>query len=57
MSRSRHASLSSTRSAFSLIELLVAVAVATIVGATALALILQSFGIWEDARTRARGEV
>ena len=43
---------SSTRSAFSLVELLVAVAVAAIVGATALALILQSFDIWEDGLTR-----
>ena len=43
-------------SAFSLIALLVAVAVAAIVGATALALILHSFGIWEDGYSRA-GEI
>ena len=56
MRRFRHASFSSPRSAFSLVELLVAVAVAAIVGATALALILQSFGIWEDGLTRT-GEI
>ena len=41
-----------SRSAFSLIELLVAVAVATIVGAAAMALILHSFGVWEEGMAR-----
>ncbi len=41
-----------SRSAFSLIELIVAVAVATIVGAAALALILHSFGVWEEGMAR-----
>ena len=52
MSDSQNKARPSSRSAFSLIELLVAVAVATIVGATALALILQSFGVWEDGLSR-----
>ena len=42
----------STRSAFSLIELLVAVAVAAVVGTAAMALILHSFGVWEEGLSR-----
>ena len=41
-----------SRAAFSLIELLVAVAVATAVGAAAMALILHSFGVWEEGLSR-----
>ena len=41
-----------SHAAFSLIELLVAVAVATIVGAAAMALILHSFGVWEEGMAR-----
>ncbi len=41
-----------SRAAFSLIELLVAVAVAAAVGAAALALILHSFGVWEEGLSR-----
>ncbi len=41
-----------SRSGFSLIELLVAVAVAAAVGAAALALILHSFGVWEEGLSR-----
>ncbi len=39
--------------AFSLVELLVAVAVAAVVGGAVLALIMQSFGVWEDGVRRA----
>ena len=51
VSPSRASSVAS-RSAFSLIELLVAVAVAAVVGSAALALILHSFGVWENGMAR-----
>ena len=41
-----------SRAAFSLIELLVAIAVAAAVGAAAMALILHSFGVWEEGLSR-----
>ena len=41
-----------SRGAFSLIELLVAIAVAAAVGAAALGLILHSFGVWEEGLSR-----
>ena len=40
------------RAAFSLVELLVAVAVATVVGAAAMTLMLHSFGVWEAGMSR-----
>jgi prepilin-type N-terminal cleavage/methylation domain-containing protein len=52
ISRPSHELSVTSHSAFSLIELLVAVAVATIVGATAMALILHSFGVWEEGMAR-----
>ena len=44
------------RRAFSLVELLVAIAVAVLVGGAALAIMLQSLGVWEDG-VRGAGDM
>ena len=47
-----HRTSATSRAAFSLIELLVAIAVAAAVGVAAMALILHSFGVWEEGLSR-----